>query len=632
MEAPGKIFGTLMFKDIRLHGIMDNGIEYEAFAIGGDVSRRFFYELDLAGGGELRLFSPGNELVIRGEGVSHSGNGGLFCEYMFGVEKPLADLMKPEVRNRLLMFGTRYSPEHDSLSFSDQTSGFVSFDKLFFDGNAVCNYCFFVSAPSLGPSLSRQQETILRRIGKAIKRSTAIGSGEDDRLIDELFTLLDDPRAQLFVVKLVDTRHKRYHDLFRFLYFRNKRIPDDDYLRLTRLAEEERIDRYQQERIRIDCMYHHRENRRIVDEYRDILIACRERGGIGRLENARLTRLKTLSVRNKIPGALFHPLDQQLRVETPVDEGEEPSYIQETRQILEGLFLSVQQYISTISHDDLVSLLRNRKKALENRDRRYEGILLDASRTVDEMMRDGGDLSLLDSFTEIITLFDRYDTTASLISQLAFMETVRITDDMLKTLVRTREIFEQLSPGLFRELFIDDILASEYLGRFGREKIEAVRDCLVDRPGNASSLADRLAAIDRRERLTLQVLEILRERIRNFYVPMSSPEEIESLRRDISEELRLKRRITTPLPADLFTEVIGTIRSEAAYIHSVLPRLIAGEDLAEREEFIRNSGLDRFQIEELERDYFDHHNLPLEQLRLLQRSGDSAPLDLSLTE
>lgn len=621
-----------MFKDIRLHGIMENGIEYEAFAIGGDVSRRFFYELDPPEGGEIRLFSPGNELVIGSDGISHSGNGGLFCEYMFGVEQPFADLMKPEVKNRLLMFGARYSSDQETLSFSEQTNGFISYDKLFFDGNAVCNYCFFVNAPSLGRSLPRQQETILKRIGKTIKRTTAIASGEDDRLIDELYPLLADPHAQLFVVKLVDTRHRRYHDLFQHLYFRSKRIPDDDYLRLTRLAEEERIDRYQQERIRIDCMYHHRENRRIVDEYRDILIACRERGGIGRLESARLTRLKTLSVRNKIPGALFHPLDQQLRVETCLDEGEEPAYIQETRQILEGLFLTLNRYISTISHSDLVSLLRNRKMAQEYRDRRFEAMLLDASRTVDEMMRDGVDLSLLDAFTEIITLFDRYDTTAAFISQLAFMETVRITDEMLKTLARNRDIFDQLSPGLFRELFIDDVLASEYLGRFGREKIEAVRDLLVDHPENASNLADRLASIDRRERLSVQVLDILRERIRNYYVPISTPEEIETLRRDISEELRVKRKISSPLPPDLFGEVIETIRNEAVYIHSLLPRIIADRDFAAREEFIRSSGLDRFQIEELERDYFEHHGLSLDGLRLLQRDRDPLESDLSLPE
>lgn len=619
-----------MFKDIRLHGTMENGIEYEAFAIGTDVSRRFFYELDLAGGGELRLFSPGNELVIRPDGISHSGNGGLFCEYMFGVEKPLADLMKPDVRNRLQMFGTRYSPEQDSLEFSDHTTGFVSFGKLFFDGNAVCNYCFFVNAPSLGTTLARQQENILKRLGKAIKRSTAIGTGEDDRLIDELYLLLADPHAQLFVIKLVDTRHKRYHDLFKSLYFRSKRIPDDDFLRLTRLAEEVRIDRYQQERIRIDCMYHHRENRRIVDEYRDILISCRERGGIGRMENARLTRLKTLSVRNKIPGALFHPIDQQLRVETPVDDGEEPLYLQETRQILEGLFLSLQKYMSTVSHDDLVTLLRNRKQAQDRRDRRFEGILLDAGRTVDEMMRDGADLSLLDAFTEIISLFDRYDATASLVSQLGFMEAVRITDDMLVTLRRNRDLFEQLKPGLFRELFIDDILSSGYLGRFGREKIEVLRDFPADGPAAGSTLGDLLKEIDRRERLSLQVLEILRERIRSYYVPISTPEEVEALRRDISEELRLKRKLAIPVPEELFAGVIDTIRSEATYIHTILPRILAEHDIELREEFIRTSGLDRFQIEELERDYFEHHEIPLDRLRLIQRTSDTVDSLLTL--
>ena len=54
---------------------------------------------------QIRFFSRGNEFTISETGVSYRGTGGSFCEYMFGVEKPLADMEKEDVLNRLIMFG-----------------------------------------------------------------------------------------------------------------------------------------------------------------------------------------------------------------------------------------------------------------------------------------------------------------------------------------------------------------------------------------------------------------------------------------------------------------------------------------------------------------------------------------------
>lgn len=611
-----------MFRDIRLHGITENLVEYEAFAVGAGTAKRFFFELDPTGTTETRLFSPGNELVIHPHGISHQGNGGFFCEYMFGVEQPLPDLVKSDVSNRLLMYGTHYNQSQGSLLFSDTTEGFISFDKLFFDGNATCNYCFFVHAPQLGRSLRKQQESLLKVLGKAIKRSTSIGKGADDQLINELYALLADPEAQLFLIKLVNIRHRAYRDLFQELYFASKKIPDDDYLRLTRLADEYNIDRYQQERIRIDVMYKHPENRRIVGEYQQLLVGCYNRGSVNRLENARLTRLKTLSVRNKIPGALFHTLDTLLKLDHHVDEEEETPYLAETRQIMEGLFLVEQRYASTVNSDDIITLLRYKKMAEENRDRRFEAIILDVSKSCDEQIRDGADLSLLEGFSSIITFFDRYDSTSAIISQLAFMETVRVTEEMLRSLAFNRSEFELLKPELFAELFLNDILANDYLGKFGRDKLLILSEGLSEVAGDMGKiplLKQRLKDIDEDERLYLLLMDVIRDRIRNFYSKFATPEDLDTLKREVSEELRLKRHIAREIPEHLFLDVIATIKKEASYLHSILPKLATNCDTALREEFITSSGLDRFQIEELERDYFERHGLPLEELRRLQR-------------
>jgi uncharacterized protein (TIGR04442 family) len=305
----------------------------------------------------LRFFSPGNEFVITPDGIHHSGNGGSFCEFMFGVDQPLSDLAKGDVINRLVMYGARLDNATGNLRFSEQTAGSLSFEKIFFDGNAVCNYFFFVNSDRIQGSMPRQQEEIVKHLGKIIKRSSAVGIERESEIIAEIFPLLDDEKAQLFLFKLVNRRHLEYRELFKSFYFTNKKISDDDFGVLSTLARKHDIDRYQQERIRIDIMYKHPDNKRIVDEYKNILIACNRKGEINKLENARLTRLKTLSVRNKIPGALFYTLDEMLKKDKKMVDLEEHEYISETRQILEGLFLSERQIESTIDRDDMLKLL-----------------------------------------------------------------------------------------------------------------------------------------------------------------------------------------------------------------------------------------------------------------------------------
>src|SRR5919108_4896285 len=151
-----------MHRDIRLHGHIADRIEYYAIVAGEDAHRRYFFNAAEGEDSELRFFSPGNEFVIGPGGIRHSGNGGSFCEYMFGVDQPVADLAKGDVINRLVMYGARSEAEGGNLFFSDRTGGQVGFEKIFFEGNAVANYFFFLSSARLAGTLRDQQEVILR--------------------------------------------------------------------------------------------------------------------------------------------------------------------------------------------------------------------------------------------------------------------------------------------------------------------------------------------------------------------------------------------------------------------------------------------------------------------------------------
>jgi uncharacterized protein (TIGR04442 family) len=609
-----------MYKDIRLHGLMGEQTEYFVTVVGNDTYQRYFFNI-VQEEKQLRIFSPGNEMIIAPDGISCQGNGGNFCEYMFGVDQPSSDLAKPEIINRLVMYGAR-SDEDGSVRFSDRTSGKESFDAIFFEGNAVCNYFFFVHSNLLSRTLKNQQEELVKRLGKTLKRSEAIGNERDDILVSELFPLLNDETAQLFVVKLIHRHHREYRDLFRSFYFRNKQISDDDFCKLMTVASAHKIDRYQQERIRIDVMYRSPANKRIVDEYRNILLACNTRGEVTNLDNARLTRLKTLSVRNKIPGALFYTLDEMLKKGRNLRRDHEHDYIAATREILEGIFFREIEIESRIDREDMLTLITAKKKAMENRDHGFDQLMLDASKECDEKIRDDADSSLLDGFSYVITYLDRFDTVSNLISQLAFMENVRINEEMLRGLLEHKAAFDNLHGECFQNLFIRELFANPYLGNFGRRKVKSLMEGLAaveKRQSTIEALHHTLTAIDQEERLAGVLLEHVRDRIRNFYSKFTTKADQEALRREVVEELKTKKQICIAIPDHLFDEIIFTIKKEAMYLHSLLPQIITERNVGLREDFLENSGLDRFFVEELEREYYEKNGLDIEDLYQIRK-------------
>jgi len=605
-----------MHQEIRLHGHLDETIEYFASVASHDARQGYFYERDAGG---VRIFSPGNEFVLGSEGISHRGNGGSFCEYMFGVDQPLADLAKGDIRNRLALYGATYS-DRQELLFTDRTDGSSSYDKVFLEGNAVCNYFFFLSG-SVSGRRREQQEEITRLLGKQLKRSMFVHHGDDSELIDELMGYLGH-RSALYLVKLIHKRHKAYHDAFADLYFKSKSIADDDFERLGQLAEELQIDRYQQERIRIDVMYKHPDNRRIVDEYRSILIDCNLAGHISTADNARLTRLKTLSVRNKIPSALFYTLDEMLKHDKLVHLDEKDDYLADTRQILEGILLQEADIDASITGDDMLRLLDAKRQASENRDHQFEQLLLETGKACDERIRDGADLSLLESFSRIITFFDRYDSVSAHINQLAFMEGMHLGEEAIRSLLGNLNAFEELDEGLFERLFFRALLDNKYLGRYGRTKVDTLRKglaAIADGRMTIQALLDREDQIAEQERLYHQLLDHVKERIRNFYSRYSTRAEQEALRQEIHEELTSKGLHEGEIPKGLFRDVVVNIKKEAIYLHNLLPEIVAARDVSLREDFLENSGLDRFYVEELEREYFELNQIDPESLNLIRK-------------
>jgi uncharacterized protein (TIGR04442 family) len=613
-----------MIRAIVHQGSVGKQIEYFAVVAGPDVDRRFFFEQINTGRGDVvRYFGGNSEIVLNPEGVRFRGNGGIFGEYMFGGHLPVGDLLNDEVVNRLVLFGATTDVEARELRFTANTEGFESYDDLFLQGNAVANYFFFIDDRKRYRDIPERQAHTLRAIGKLLKRSRRVGAGNFLALAHEILETLHEPDSTLILMRIVHRANQRLSDVFRAQYATDRSLNDDTGIAVD--DEAGRIDPYQHERIQIDVIYHHPDNQELIDEYKRVLASCAG-ATIGAAARARLMRLRTLSLRNEVPLSIFDTLEEIVLQETRLArgyEGDEPDYIVSTREILGGFLLgkNINRKLSSL---DMVQLMENKQRAAGNRDQTFEEVLLETGRQIDEIAREEDDFDRLESFGELITLFDRIDHTTTLINKLAFMDDIELSQEQVRSLIGNMQVFEGLRRGLFQSLFIDPILANEYALSYGKKKLYALTLGLISIQNNEMSLADvtqSIAELNRNERAYFAVYRLARRRMTNFYLELNTVEGRDTFRREIKAEIARDRDLEELLDViteSLLEEVITKIRLEAFYINQLLPRIIDEQDARLRNDFLSNSGLDRFQIEELESEYFEMRAFPPQLLEAIQ--------------
>ncbi|HYA86055.1 MAG TPA: TIGR04442 family protein [Nitrospirota bacterium] len=605
-----------MISEIKLHGKANEKIDYFVTITGSDLSSRYCYESLPEGD---RFFSGRNEFIIYSDRISYIGTGGSLCEYMFGVDLPFKDLLRKDVSNRLVMYGAFYD-KSDNITFTNDTAGGESFEHVFLTGNAVSNYYFFFDT-SLKTEIKDIQRDMLKNIGKHLKRSMTVGAADDTRLCREIYESLDDPRALVFLFRLLNRHNEEYFCLFNKFYSEHKTLLQEAHTFLDDLAKKYHIDPYQQERIKIDGMYKLPENKKIVDEYKDILISVSEKRQVNPSELAKLSRLRTLSLRLNIPHTLFDTLDELLLKDTNIIEVEEPDYVRDSRAIFEGLFLHTDKVKGHISQEDLLKLLKAKQKSTLVRDQAFEGLLLDTVRACDEHARDRNELSVLEAMSYILTYFDRYDSTATMINNLAFMENSTLGEDSIRSIFGNKEVFDQISPDLFRELFIDALRENRYLTRYGRKKVDVLFQGLLQIESGDTTYRDLAASISKvnsDDKMYTSIHRYIKDRFRSIYAELNSKEDQEIFIQDLNREIQSKGIVQGPVPHSVFEEIILDIRKESFYLNNLLPHIIVSRDNRVREDFLINSGLDRFYVEELERDYFDMNKIEkiiLEEIR-----------------
>ena len=611
-----------MIRAIVHQGFVGEAIEYFAVVVGPDVDRRFFFEQIVTPRGDvIRYFGGSSEIVLNREGVRFRGNGGIFGEYMFGGHLPVGDLLNEEVVNRLVLFGTTSDPKAHELRFTPNTEGFERWDSLFLQGNAVANYFFFVDDRKRYPDVGDRQEATLKHAGKLLKRSKRVGTGSFIALAHEMLEALGEPETTLVMLRTVHRANQRLADSCQRAYAASHSMEDE-----SESPVEQPVEPYQRERIRIDVIYRHPDNQELIDEYKRILASCAG-SVIDSSARARLMRLRTLSLRNEVPLSIFDTLEEIVLQEprAVIRKEDEPDYIQSTREILGG-FLLGRNITRKLSSLDLVQLMENKQRAAANRDQTFEELLLETGRLIDEISREEEDFERLESFGELITLFDRIDHTTTLVNKLAFMDDVEMTQEQVRSLLGNMQVFEKLRRGLFQQLFIDPVVNNEYALGYGRKKLYALTLGLISIENNEESLAgvvESIAALNTHERAFFTAYNLARRRMSNFYLELNTVEGRETFRREIRAEMAhdpemhdLQDQITETL----LEEVITKIRLEAFYINQLLPRIVEEHDTKLRNDFLSNSGLDRFQVEELEAEYFEMRAFPPELLERLRGS------------
>jgi uncharacterized protein (TIGR04442 family) len=599
-----------MLKDVRVHGAITPEIDFYATLAGEKLLSAPFYEMKEGSGGlEISFFLAGQSLHLSQEGVASAGTGGVVSEYMFGSPVPLQDLSHKEVRNRLVFFGA-YVGDAGSLSFTANVSGYLPYETLFLDGNALCNYFFLVKAP-WPYSTRRTQEVLLKKLGRVLKRSEHPGTGADSELLGEILKELAEPEAIVLLLRLVHLPHQRFYQFARDYYARTREWGEAQQALVAKLAEEVGVAEYQRERIAIDLLYKDGANKQIVDEYKDVLLSILA-GGADPSAFARLNSLRNLALRHNLPSSLFDTLDQIIPASTALKEAE-PDYLRGTREVFEGLFLASKPAAEVIGPQEVVRLLQFKQEAHERRDNGFEQILLDTGRVLDERAAQGGDLEPLEVFSNVVTFFDRLDNAEAVVHQLAFMEHATLTESKVRSLLGNKRAFEEVEKGLFRKLVVDPVLHNPYLLRAGRRKVATLLDGLGRLERGEMTVTQIVASVNalaQEEAAERHLYEGIRARLKQSYFNLSNPIHVRLLQREVEGELRKRGDWQGAVPPGAFATALDEVKNESEYMNNVLPRIVESQDAGDlREAFLRQSGLDRYRLEEIERDYRVAHGL-----------------------
>jgi uncharacterized protein (TIGR04442 family) len=602
--------------------------EYTAVYCGRNISREtyFFEQRFRDNSSQLKFFSKGNLLVLSERGIEHSGCGGTFCEYMPGMRIPHDDLVKPNVLNRLVIYGAHIPEGRNTLVFTNSTDGFVEYGDIFEKGHAVCNWFFFVSSKMTSPMIEKQR-WILKYAGRFIKSTPLIASLKADShiaLADALMNKLPEDEVHLFLLKLVNTEHERYARTLRNI------IKTDPTLSSSAVGRERSvhgkvISEKIMSKLRLDTVYKYRNNRKIIDTYKMLLSETSKLDGINQETQNYISRYRDLLLKKGVPKELYRNVEELFNVN--IQKAPCSNYISEFRIILSNLLLRECSSRGEMLEQDFKTLLRAKHKAFLENNKTFEQILIDMGKRLDEIKDVNFKIKQIDFFSKIITYFDIYDSCSATMTRCALEEDLEMDEVMIKSLIRAMESFERIEQGFFKELFVDPIFHKRILSSFGLKKINSIVfgiEEIINGSKTIKILMRELKYLINEEKVYKTLLRAIRENSRWSRFDLSDTRERSSVLSRTGDLSGQTGKTDKDLIERVFLRAAQDYNLESVYYTEILPNMILSERWDQREEFLKTSEINPLRLEEVEKLYCKSNGLPENYIKDIARSPEKS--------
>jgi uncharacterized protein (TIGR04442 family) len=293
---------------------------------------------------------------------------------------------------------------------------------------------------------------------------------------------------------------------------------------------------------------------------------------------------------------------------------------------LENVSKALASYFmfSTVDGVDLpdgivVLTLLAKKESIEQNNQRFEQLMLDIGKYCDEKLDHDSVTGKIarKNFLRLISLLQRVEEASEHINKMVFFARGIPDSETLKVLSASWNELNDIRPGLFRELLLDSVLASDLPGRMGRKRLTNLLDGLESLSHGMGTIRDiqqRLERVEREEHILVSVVTTIQDAIGSNYGWVAGDGERDTIKRIVSIELRHQRILNGDIPDNLFDVGLRLAKSSLMYMNTLLPIIVSQGDAGLREEFIRDSGLDRLLVEELEEFWCTRENVPNEKL------------------
>lgn len=296
-----------------------------------------------------------------------------------------------------------------------------------------------------------------------------------------------------------------------------------------------------------------------------------------------------------------------------------PSLLEKARQELAAYFMFSTSECADMSDSIVLSVLLAKKESIERNDQRFEHFMLDIGKYCDERLDAVGDAGkkARKNFLRLVTMIQRMEEASKRINKMVFFARGIPDSDTLNVLASTWNELNAVKSGLFRELLLDNPLSSDLLGRMGRKRLTNLMEgfeCLSRGAGTILDIQHRLERVEREELILVRVVTTIQEAIGSRYGWIAGDGERDTIKRIVSIELRHQRVLNGDIPDNLFDVGLRLAKSSLIYMNTLLPIIVSQGDAGLRDEFVRDSGLDRLLVEELEEFWCDRENIPHHRL------------------